>query len=61
MPNILLSPLIITKNFYEGHFFPHFMGEQTEAQRIYDISMEIKRMNELGRLCRKEKKVQRID
>lgn len=47
--------------FYEGHDFPHFMGQLTEVQKIYDISMDIMRMDELGRLCRKEKKVQRID
>lgn len=37
------------------------MGELTEVQKIYDINMDIMRKDELGRLCRKEKKVQRID
>lgn len=30
------------------------MEEQTEVQRVYDISMEVMRMDELGRLCRKQ-------
>lgn len=59
MRNVLLSLLITTKKFNEGHYFLHFMGEETEAQRIYGISMEIIRMDDLGILCRKEKKVKK--
>ena len=58
IPNVSLSHLIIRRKFYEGHCCPYFMGEETEVQRVHEIIMVVIRVNELGRLCRRKKKIQ---
>lgn len=58
MPNVLLSHLSSQENFMED---TKFMVEETDVQRVYEISMEVMRMDELGRLCRKEEKTQTTD
>ena len=58
IPNVSLSHLIIPRNFYEGHYCPYFIGEETEVQRVHEIIMVVIRVDELGRLCRRKKKIQ---
>ena len=61
IPNVSLSHLIIPRKFYEGHYCPYFIGEETEVQRVHEIVMVVVRVDELGRLCRRKKKIQNTD
>ena len=56
--NVSLSHFIIPRKFYEGHYRPYFMGEETEVQRVHEIIMVVIRVDELRRLCRRKKKIQ---